>query len=157
MKLSKELNDALEAVSKEVDSWPAWKRGIDLYERKKVTEPTGNNEGRTMRDQPTKCSDCGAKPNLRAWKRGRERWFSEIYRRGPSQQLCRRWQCLRCVEREDQSPLDTLEHARKHCVDIMPLHTQKQSRAYLFAMEDFQRAFWEIVQAAKLHNTNTQA
>lgn len=44
MKLSKELNDALEAVSKEVDSWPAWKRSIDLHERKKVTEPTGNNE-----------------------------------------------------------------------------------------------------------------
>jgi len=39
MKLSRELNDALEAVSKEVDSWPAWKRSIDLNARKKATDP----------------------------------------------------------------------------------------------------------------------
>lgn len=44
MKLSKELNEALEAVSKEVDSWPAWKRSIDLNDRKKVTEPAENNQ-----------------------------------------------------------------------------------------------------------------
>lgn len=44
MKLSKELNDALEAVSKEVDSWPAWKRSIDLHDLKKVTEAPENNE-----------------------------------------------------------------------------------------------------------------
>jgi hypothetical protein len=40
MKLSKELNDALEAVSKEVDSWPAWKRSIDLHDLKQQTEST---------------------------------------------------------------------------------------------------------------------
>lgn len=44
MRLSKELNDALEAVSKEVDSWPAWTRSIDLHDQKKVTEPTESNE-----------------------------------------------------------------------------------------------------------------
>ena len=44
MKLSKELNDALEAVSKEVDSWPTWKRSIDLRDMKKVTEPQENSE-----------------------------------------------------------------------------------------------------------------
>jgi hypothetical protein len=44
MKLSKELNDALEAVSKEVDSWPTWKRSIDLHDLKKVSEPAQNNE-----------------------------------------------------------------------------------------------------------------
>lgn len=38
MKLSKELDDALEAVSKEVDSWPAWKRSIDLHDLKQHTE-----------------------------------------------------------------------------------------------------------------------
>jgi hypothetical protein len=38
MKLSKELDDALEAVSKEVDSWPAWKRSLDLHDLKQQTE-----------------------------------------------------------------------------------------------------------------------
>jgi len=38
MKLSKELNDALEAVSKEVDSWPAWKRSIDLKQQTESPE-----------------------------------------------------------------------------------------------------------------------
>jgi len=41
MKLSKELEDALEAVSKEVESWPAWKRSIDL---KDVTKPSPASE-----------------------------------------------------------------------------------------------------------------
>lgn len=49
MKLSKELNDALEAVSKEVDRWPAWKRSIDLQDLKKVTEPSENNESSSQR------------------------------------------------------------------------------------------------------------
>ena len=44
MKLSKELNDALEAISKEVDSWPAWKRSIDLNDPKRVTRPAETNE-----------------------------------------------------------------------------------------------------------------
>jgi len=47
--------------------------------------------------------------------------------------------------RQGRDAQTTLEHARAHCVQMMPLHTQRQARAYLFAMEDFQRAFWEIV------------
>jgi len=35
----KELNAALEAVSKEVDRWPEWKRSIDMHDLKKATEP----------------------------------------------------------------------------------------------------------------------
>jgi hypothetical protein len=38
MKLTKELDDALEAVAKEVDSWPAWKRSIDSHDLKKLTQ-----------------------------------------------------------------------------------------------------------------------
>ena len=44
MKLTKELNEALEAVSKEVDSWPAWKRSIDPSDRKKATASTENDK-----------------------------------------------------------------------------------------------------------------
>lgn len=44
MKLSKELKNALEAVSKEVDSWPAWKRSIDMHELNKVREPSQKRE-----------------------------------------------------------------------------------------------------------------
>ena len=45
MKLSKELNDALESVSREVDCWPALKRSIDLQDRKKKTkEPSESCE-----------------------------------------------------------------------------------------------------------------
>lgn len=44
MKLSKELNDALEAVSKEVDSWPSWKRSIDLHDLKQQTESPEDSE-----------------------------------------------------------------------------------------------------------------
>lgn len=44
MKLSKELDDALEAVSKEVNSWPAWKRSIDMHELKQPTESSENSE-----------------------------------------------------------------------------------------------------------------
>jgi len=37
----------------------------------------------------------------------------------------------------------------------MPLHTEKQRRAYLFTMETFQRAFWDIVKAtAQWRNSN---
>jgi hypothetical protein len=36
MKLSRELNEALEAVSKEVDSWPAWKRSVDMQDLNKT-------------------------------------------------------------------------------------------------------------------------
>jgi hypothetical protein len=42
MKLSKDLNDALEAVSKEVDGWPAWKRSVDAQDLKKTPEPRAN-------------------------------------------------------------------------------------------------------------------
>lgn len=44
MKLSKELDDALEAISKEVDSWPAWKRSIDLHDLKQPTESSDSCE-----------------------------------------------------------------------------------------------------------------
>ncbi len=48
-----------------------------------------------------------------------------------------------CYSRSEA--LDILEHAKRHCVETMPLHTQKQARAYIAAMEDFQGAFWQIV------------
>lgn len=32
MKASKELNEALQAISKEVEAWPEWKRSIDPRE-----------------------------------------------------------------------------------------------------------------------------
>jgi len=47
-------------------------------------------------------------------------------------------------------PLTVLEHARKHCVETMPLHTQAQRKAYLFTMETLQGAFWDIVKASKI-------
>lgn len=46
--------------------------------------------------------------------------------------------------------MDVLEHARKHCVQTMPLHTQRQATAYLHAMEIFQKAFWDIVKESKI-------
>jgi hypothetical protein len=42
MRLSKELNDALEAVSKEVDSWPDWKRSVDMQDLNKLTHGPQN-------------------------------------------------------------------------------------------------------------------
>jgi hypothetical protein len=44
MKISKDLNNALEAISKEVDTWPAWKRSIDLNDLKKGSEAPENRE-----------------------------------------------------------------------------------------------------------------
>lgn len=38
-----------------------------------------------------------------------------------------------------------LEGARSYAVNIMPLSTKKQQNAYLFAMESFQSAFWQII------------
>jgi hypothetical protein len=49
MKLSKELDDALEAVSKEVDSWPSWKRSIDMHDLKHPTESSENREASDQR------------------------------------------------------------------------------------------------------------
>jgi hypothetical protein len=40
MKISKELHDSLEKVSKEVEKWPKWKRSVDLRDLKKMTEPS---------------------------------------------------------------------------------------------------------------------
>jgi hypothetical protein len=51
MKISKDLNDALEIVSKEVDGWPAWKRSIDSRDLKKLTEASENRE--SMKDART--------------------------------------------------------------------------------------------------------
>ena len=56
------------------------------------------------------------------------------------------------AQREQSRQIDgaaMLERARKHAVQIMPLHTQKQAKAYLWAMESFQRAFWEQIQESK--------
>jgi hypothetical protein len=44
MKPTKELDDALEAVSKEVDSWPSWKRSIDLMDLKELGETSEKTE-----------------------------------------------------------------------------------------------------------------
>jgi hypothetical protein len=56
MKLSKELDDTLDAISKEVDSWPEWKRSVDLNDLKKMTEPSENcacsGEGMTSDQKP---------------------------------------------------------------------------------------------------------
>jgi hypothetical protein len=35
MKLSKDLQKALDKISKEVEKWPAWKRSLDPYSKKK--------------------------------------------------------------------------------------------------------------------------
>lgn len=43
VKISKDLDEALESVSKEVDSWPAWKRSVDQRDLEKLT---GNPERR---------------------------------------------------------------------------------------------------------------
>jgi len=45
--------------------------------------------------------------------------------------------------------MDMLEHARAHAVSIVPLNTQRQAKAYLWAMESFQRAFWEQIRESK--------
>lgn len=47
MKLSKELDDALKAVSQEVDSWPGWKRSIgpdDCQQSTAVTQESTPRE-----------------------------------------------------------------------------------------------------------------
>ncbi|MGA7796003.1 MAG: hypothetical protein WCA19_23470 [Candidatus Acidiferrales bacterium] len=44
MEISKKLNDALEKVAKEVESWPAWKRSVDLRDLKKLSEASENND-----------------------------------------------------------------------------------------------------------------
>jgi hypothetical protein len=44
MKLSKELNDALDAISKEVESWPSWKRRVELRAARKVSEAPTTSE-----------------------------------------------------------------------------------------------------------------
>jgi hypothetical protein len=50
MKLSKELYDALEAVSKEVNRWPAWTRSIDSQDLKQQTESGENRESSSERE-----------------------------------------------------------------------------------------------------------
>lgn len=40
MKVSRELSDTLEAITKEVDSWPASKRSIDVHGLKKKSTTT---------------------------------------------------------------------------------------------------------------------
>lgn len=55
MKISKDLSDALEAVNKEVESWPAWKRSIDSLElKKKLTEASdvGESSNDSAADEP---------------------------------------------------------------------------------------------------------
>lgn len=44
MKLSKDLKAALEAVSKEVDNWPSWKRSIDLNDLTQQAETSRKSE-----------------------------------------------------------------------------------------------------------------
>jgi len=44
MKISKELNEALEKVAREVEDWPAWKRSVDLRDLKKLSEMSENHE-----------------------------------------------------------------------------------------------------------------
>jgi hypothetical protein len=44
MKISKELDDALEKVAKEVENWPAWKRSVDLRDLKKLSEASENHD-----------------------------------------------------------------------------------------------------------------
>lgn len=56
MKISKELSDALEAVSKEVDSWPAWQRSIDLRD----LESSEQLENRESSNEPV-----ASQPNQR--------------------------------------------------------------------------------------------
>lgn len=43
-----------------------------------------------------KCSECGARANVRLWKQGKERWFYETIKRGHG--WVKRWTCLRCTE-----------------------------------------------------------
>jgi hypothetical protein len=50
MKMSKELYDALEAVSKEVNRWPAWTRSIDSQDLKQQTESGENRESSSERE-----------------------------------------------------------------------------------------------------------
>ena len=44
MKISKELDDALEKVAKEVENWPAWKRSVDLRDLKKLSDASENHD-----------------------------------------------------------------------------------------------------------------
>lgn len=45
--------------------------------------------------------------------------------------------------------LDTLEHARRYCVDTMHCYDITEARAYLLAMEIFDRAWWAITVEAQ--------
>jgi len=58
VKISKDLKNALEAVSKEVDAWPAWKRSIDLNDLKKV------NGAPERQESPTESRSCKSKGSL---------------------------------------------------------------------------------------------
>jgi hypothetical protein len=44
MKISKELDEALEKIAREVEGWPAWKRSVDLRDLKKLSEMSENHE-----------------------------------------------------------------------------------------------------------------
>jgi hypothetical protein len=52
LKISKELDESLEAISKEVDSWPDWKRSIDLRELTKLTEASQPSEAAGDKRKP---------------------------------------------------------------------------------------------------------
>jgi hypothetical protein len=44
MKISKELDEALEKVAEEVEDWPAWKRSVDLRDLKKLSDASKNHD-----------------------------------------------------------------------------------------------------------------
>jgi hypothetical protein len=44
MRISKELDDDLELAAKEVESWPTWKRSVDIRDLKKLASPSENQE-----------------------------------------------------------------------------------------------------------------
>lgn len=54
MKLSKDLENALETACKEVEGWPAWKRSIDLKNPPK--ESSRNSEGNDQETPRTRAA-----------------------------------------------------------------------------------------------------
>jgi len=57
-----------------------------------------------MSDTPTKCATCSAKPNLRLWRKGKERWLYNTVRWGFSYRKV--WTCGECwkrIELEDRN------------------------------------------------------
>ncbi|MBZ5528868.1 MAG: hypothetical protein LAN71_13325 [Acidobacteriia bacterium] len=60
MKVSKQLNEALQAISKEVEAWPQWKRSIDPRDHQELTTKGATPFEKSKGNEKARLSDCAA-------------------------------------------------------------------------------------------------